>query len=322
MISTIIRRLPALLLMGILPTCSADRESTSETQNSCLRSCAINGGANGVPRSTPPAPAPRRPTAPAGLPAITDGRVVDTISGLVQQKGTYTRRGGCVPAVKVTITEVNDKLWAFIDDQVLARRPLDDDRRYDRCFYRIEDRYPQPLPVVRNRDRYDYDCMEFRAHRHRREVLVIRDRASCYVDDEYMENVLVGTYQYQGEDDVRRPAMEYVPDDSDGKVLEISGWDYIDFSAFGTDSPDLLGDYNTRVAGAFVNLEEFNVRGKFNSYMSYRRWHYQPTLIGYTDRTPETYTDGTGRTRTAPYIYVTNMRISHRDYIEGWTNFD
>ena len=79
---------------------------------------------------------------------------------------------------------------------------------------------------------------------------------------------------------------------------------------------DFLGDYNNGWQyKAFVDLNYYpTVRQKFNRQMSRYDWQLKPTLIGYASRypkqVPRTYDD-----KPVPFIYVTNMEISYRDYL-------
>ena len=296
---------------------SCSDEVVSDLSNSCGRSAVSNGGTNpactGVYPEQPTTPRPD----PSPLPTIEDGAVIDRVSSLLIDDRRVPQNQKCISGVSITIIEHDGEQWAFVSDVVYTR--YRGNQRLPNCFFQVEDRYSDPIKLSITTDRYDPYCQEFRGYRSRRQIFAMRNRTvggrSCYVEDDRLRNVIVGSHSYAADYDAVIPPLPRRPRDvTSSELLEIKGWSYNKLGwPYG--EAEFLGDYNSRTVAAFIDLDEFpGIRRQFNFYMNRYNWHHKPTLKGYIRNRPEYY-EKDGKTVEVPFLFITNMVINHRDFL-------
>jgi hypothetical protein len=312
--------LAKIVVYGILLCCTAPLAARDSSLLPCGRSCVVNGGHQQTDEKTTLIPNRSQRDQP-NQPDLTEAELVDHFAQLIQKEGSFQAPEACIPGVSVKIWHLDNQYWAKIDDRVFVRRPSDPNRRRNRCFFAIEDRFKDPIPLFASRDLHDPNCQEFRGYRDRRMILRIRNRSfnpnTCAMPDFKIRNTQIGSFYYQGARNITPPARRYLPDDARDETLEVSGWDY-NQTNWPNDKLEYLGDFNSKTIVAVIDLDHYEIRSQFERYMAAKYWHVQPALSGYVRQEPVVIEASPNRAVEVPYLYITNMKISHREYVQGF----
>lgn len=260
----------------------------------------------------------KEPKVPKGVPRGSSGNpqeeiVVDRVDGLLMEN---IAREHCIPSISMVISYKGDKYLARVRNLMLIKG-AGGGQRTTRCFFDLEDQHTKPIELSRQRDPSDYGCWIFRGFKSRREFLRIQDRtkggARCALRDSELRDVLYGGHRYNGHYNARLPYLPKMPRDVDsGELFEVAGFDYIESGE--PRGKGYLGYYNQRVVVSFVEFVSRNQLEPFKRFMSDRNWHHIPTLRGYRRNYNQRVVIG-GELVEKPYMYVTNMKVSLRDYL-------
>ena len=321
------------------PTCTDPEYVFDETRSypphSCKTSCDCNStrtcsGAGYCqdshrppvivyPETEPeePEPGPSSPS-PIGVPRgssgseVTSEETVDRIEGLVMEDLAHSP---CKPGINITVSKSGDDFWAKVEDRIFVN---DAQRNNKACFFTIEKRYDQKFQLFEQQDPNDPNCTIFRGFKSSREILRLRNRrqggARCFVRDESFRHVFFASHTYNGRPSTTIPSLPRLPRDvNDPNIYKIADQNYyeIDESREGI---GYLGDYNQRLIVSFVEFMDKKKLRLFERFMGEKNWHHQPTLIGYQRKYGQ-WTEINGERVEKPYMYITNMAISFRDYI-------
>ena len=248
-------------------------------------------------------------------------QLIDSFSSLMQQRGTYVKRGrGCIPGVAIKIYKENDRFWALIKDRVFTRRPSNPTVPAPYCFYEMENRFPEFIEIFPNRDLIDPFCQEFRGYRNRRQIIRIRNRTfdppQCFIESKDIANVEIGGYTYHGEAMLIPSSEPYPPEDASDQTISVSGWDYYQ-SSWPNQGIEYLGDFNSRTIAAVIDLDFFNARLPFNRYLDAYYGKVKPSVRGNVRDSPVLIGDPP-EVEAVPYLYIVHMKLPHRDYVEGF----
>ena len=269
--------------------------------------------------SAPPAVADSGPVrgVPRGSTVQPEESIVVDRVGMLIMEGTAQR--SCIPGISIVISHQHGKYWARVTNMMLTKgaRRGGGQHGSKSCFFDLADQHPKPIELSRQRDPNDYNCWVFRGFKSRREFLRLRDRtlgtARCGLYDWELRDVFYGGQRYHGHRNLKRPHLLKIPRDVDsGDLFEVGGFDYIETG--GRLGEGYLGDYNQRQVKTFVEFIGKNQLHSFKGFMADRNWHYIPTLSGYLRNYSERVIIG-GEVVERPYMYVTNMKVSLRDYL-------